>query len=132
MLRELRLLLGELRLLLGELRLLLGELRLLLCEQYRLFGYFLVFHQDFGISLLDDREILVLHVHVVAQLSIGGSGSEAVQYAFHFSIVSIHLFVEAKYMFVTLLLACLVENAEHLVQAVVDLSMQSRYLHDDA
>ena len=68
----------------------------------------------------------------MTHVGIGGGGSQTVQDALHLSIVSVYLLIQAQHMLVAMLLTCLVEDAQHLVEAVIDLTMQTRYLHDDA
>ena len=49
----------------------------------------------------------------------------------HISIASIEVFIEFHHMLVVLLLIILVENAQHLIQTVVNLTMKQRNLHND-
>ena len=49
----------------------------------------------------------------------------------HVLITGIEIILYPQFMLVVIVHAGLVENAQHLVQSVVDLPMQSWYLHDD-
>ena len=111
-------LLSKLGILLGELGILLGELT--------------VAHQDFGITLLDDAEILVLNIHLMTHVGIGSSHSKAMKDTFHVGIVAVITIVNLEQTAVIGILAGLVEDAQHPVQTVVNMAMETGNLNDDA
>ena len=92
----------------------------------------LVFQKNFCIALLYNREVLVLHIHTVTHICIGRSHCQTVKYALHVVVVGIDLFIQTEDMLIHFVLTSLVEDTQHHVQTVVDLSVQPRYLYDDA
>ena len=112
-------------LLLGYLNLLLGYLNLL-------FRQFFIFDTDFGVALFDNRKVLIFHIHVLAHFGIAGSLSQTAHNMIHLTIILKARVVDTQHMRIHGIDSALVENTEHLVETVVDLAMQTRYLHDDA
>ena len=95
-------------------------------------GYPLVLHQDIGVALFNDGVVFVLHVHVLARVGIAGRHQQAVQYGAHVVVVAVGAVVVVQEVLAVWRVKRLVEDAQHLVEAVVYLPVQTRYLHDDA
>ena len=68
----------------------------------------------------------------MTHVGIRGCHGEAVQDALHFGIILIHGIVDCQQAAVVLVTVRLVEDAQHHVKAVVDVSVQTWYLDDDA
>ena len=68
----------------------------------------------------------------MAHVGIGSSHRQPVEDTLHLAVVAVETVVETQQMLVRLVPVRLVEDAQHLVQAVVYLSVQTWYLHDDA
>ena len=92
----------------------------------------MVSHQNLRVAFLNGTEVLVLHIHPMAHVSIGSSHRQPVQDVLHISIAAVCAIVDAEDMVVTLVLVRLVEDTQHHVQAIVDPAMQTGYLHNDA
>ena len=88
--------------------------------------------QNLSVTSLYGRHKFVFHVHVVAHLGTGGSLQQPVDNAFHVGIACIKAVVHVQYFPIVLILIGLVEDTQHLFHAVVHLTMQKRYLNDDA
>ena len=92
---------------------------------------FIAIH-DGGVARLNGQEILVLHIHVHTELAVGGGGEETMQDVKHVGIALVATLVDVEHLAVESIHLGLVEEAQHLVEAVVDLTAQTGYLHDDA
>ena len=67
--------------------------------------------QNLGVALLDGRDELVLNVHVLPQLGIGGSLEKPVQDDLHVSIIGIQAIIYVEYLAVVLILISLIKDA---------------------
>ena len=47
------------------------------------------------------------------------------------SIAYIFWLIDIQYLTIVLILTCLVEHTEYLIQTIIYMSVQARYLHDD-
>ena len=95
-------------------------------------GELLFHHHDLGITVLDGHEILVLHVHVLAELGIGSGGQKAVDNVLHLGIAGVTVLFDVHHLVVVAVFAALVEDAQHLLQTVVHTAPKTGYLDDDA
>ena len=105
---------------------------LLLLDDCVILCYNLVFQHNIGVALLYDGVVLVLHVHTEPHLCICRGRNEAVYDVHHVIVVAVGTFIDGEHL---LCLRCdtrLVEDAQHLVEAVVHLATETRNLHDDA
>ena len=76
--------------------------------------------------------VFVLVVHLLTDIGTHGSQTEPVENVHHVGIVLVIGSFEANNLLCSLVPFRLVEDAQHLVQLVVDFAVQQRYLHDDA
>ena len=110
----------------------LVDLAFLLVDICPLFSYFpFVIHYG-SVAVLDSCEKFILDVHVMAQFGICCSSGKPSYDVEHIVIVGIFLFVDIDDMVVELVGPVLVEYAEHLFKPVVDMSVQTGYLYNDA
>ena len=87
---------------------------------------------EFILLLLDDGVVLVLHHHVLTHVDVGGGSRQTVEDALHVAVaLVVESVVQIQRVLVFFVGPRLVEDAEHLVQPVVDLAVQARNLHDD-
>ena len=96
-----------------------------------LFNFLVAVHYR-RIPILDGRIILVLNIHILAHIAVGGGLSEAVDDVFHIVVTGIGVLVEAENMRVVGIGLGLIENAEDPLQPVVYLSMEQGNLDYDA
>ena len=68
----------------------------------------------------------------MTQIGIGNSHRQPMKDKLHVLVIRVCPLVKLQHMLVVLILVRLVENAQHLVEPVVYLSMQAGYLHNDA
>ena len=92
-----------------------GKLLILGGELLVLGGELLFHHHDLGITVLNGHEILVLHVHVLAELGIGSGGQKAVDNVLHLGIARVAVFFDVHHLVVMAVLAALVKDAQHLL-----------------
>ena len=84
------------------------------------------------VTVLYRLVIFVLHVHVLTHLGVGGSGCKTMEHIHHVGIILIFVLVNIENLLVFRIFPRLVENAEHLLKAVVHTAFQPRYLHNYA
>ena len=110
----------------------LRELFALLRELFALlFQYFVSLH-DSRVTVFNRLVEFVFHIHVLSHFRVGGSGSELVQHIHHVVVVGIFVLVNLQHLLCVALNISLVEHTQHLLQTVVDIALQTRYLHNDA
>ena len=95
------------------------------------FQYFVSLH-DSRVTVFDCLVEFVFHIHVLSHFRVGGSGGQFVKHIHHVVVVGIFVLVNLKHLLCVALYIGLVEHAQHLLQTVVDIALQTWYLHDDA
>ena len=115
----LRLLLVYLRLLLVKDYLLLVKDYLLLVKDYLLLRQFIVAVENLRVAALDDRDKLLLDVHILAQLRVASSHSQPLDDMLHVGIATVEAVVDIEHLTVLSVFIALVENAQHLLQTAV-------------
>ena len=86
---------------------------------------------DFGVAVFEGSVYLLLDVHAVTHLCVGGRAEQACHYASHIVVVH-HRVVDGQDLVVVLFLAVLAEDVEILFEAVVFLPFEEGDLHHDA
>ena len=82
--------------------------------------------------MLDDRVILVLDIHLMAHLAVCRCSQQPMYDVEHLVIIGIQTLVDVEGLLAVSFKVRLVEDAQHFLQSVVDLTVKTGNLDDDA
>ena len=96
-----------------------------------LFNKFITLHYC-SVAILNGKEILVFHIHILSQFGIGSSSKKTMDNMHHLSIILILAFINIHHLTIMFVFPRLVKYAQKNLKPVVHIAMQTGYLDDYA